>query len=68
MNKYLAYLLLLLPLVGVFFFGEFNQGLEGDEPRYLGYANNLLNGFYANPNNPELTNGPGYPLFIALLL
>ena len=27
-----------------------------------------MNGFYADPINPYLTNGPGYPLVIAFLL
>lgn len=37
---------------------------EGDEPRYLRYAENLLHGFYANAEDPEFLNGPGYPIFL----
>lgn len=36
----------------------------GDELRYLQYAQNLLDGSYTDPNNPDLTNGPGYPLIL----
>ena len=40
--------------------------LIGDEPRHMGYATNLANGYYAEPENPSLRNGPGYPLVILL--
>ncbi len=39
--------------------------VRGDEPRYLRYATNLTNGFYANPDDLEFISGPGYPLFLA---
>lgn len=42
----------------------------GDERRYLRYAGNLAQGFFTEAQNPELRNGPGYPLvlmpFVAL--
>ena len=46
---------------------------NGDEHRYLTFANNLINGFYSPPSpNINLTNGPGYPIiltpFVALKL
>src|SRR6185437_1775700 len=42
---------------------------SGDEPRYLRFANNLLNGFYSQAGaNVNLTNGPGYPLLLVLFL
>jgi len=42
--------------------------LIGDEGRYLGYADNLLNGFYAYPlyDTVFLWNGPGYPILLAV--
>ncbi len=40
----------------------------GDEIRYLGYAENLLKGFYTAADNPNLINGPGYPLFLAFFV
>lgn len=42
--------------------------LYGDEGRYISFAHNLLHGFYSPPA-PDLNlwNGPGYPIFIALL-
>lgn len=47
----------------------FNSGTEliGDEHRYLKYANRLLNGTYVgNPDNPDLINGPGWPLIVSI--
>ncbi len=38
--------------------------LIGDETRHMTYANNLSHGFYTNSENPELGNGPGYPLVL----
>lgn len=38
--------------------------LSGDEERYIGYAKNLILGFYTDTNNPYLASGPGYPLII----
>jgi hypothetical protein len=36
----------------------------GDEFRYLSYANNMIQGFYTDQNNPDLSNGPGYPIIL----
>ncbi|MBT8386225.1 MAG: hypothetical protein KJO12_02345 [Ignavibacteria bacterium] len=41
-----------------------SNSLSGDEIRHIRYATNLSNGFYAGPVNPDLQNGPGYPLFL----
>lgn len=44
--------------------------LDGDEPRYVKYAENLLNGFLS-PSDPaelDLWSGPGYSMFIAVFL
>lgn len=38
--------------------------LRPDENRYLEYATNLTQGFYADTDNPEIWSGPGYPLVI----
>lgn len=38
--------------------------LKGDEGRYLMYAENLTQGFYTDASNPDLSNGPGYPLVL----
>ncbi|MFK7925757.1 MAG: hypothetical protein AB8H47_27665 [Bacteroidia bacterium] len=38
---------------------------EGDEKRFQFYAENLTQGYYAEAENPEFRNGPGYPLFLA---
>jgi 4-amino-4-deoxy-L-arabinose transferase-like glycosyltransferase len=39
--------------------------LWGDEPRYLGFAANLLHGFYSPPApDINLWNGPGYPMML----
>ncbi|WP_294228161.1 glycosyltransferase family 39 protein [Prosthecobacter sp.] len=39
-----------------------------DEGRYLAFARNLTQGFYADPKNADIINGPGYPLLLAVLL
>jgi 4-amino-4-deoxy-L-arabinose transferase-like glycosyltransferase len=43
--------------------------MVGDEVRYLGFAMNILHGFYSPPA-PDiyLTNGPGYPILIVPFL
>ena len=47
-----------------------NKPLKGDETRYIAYAENMAHGFYTDAENPNLSNGPGYPLvllpFVAL--
>jgi hypothetical protein len=44
--------------------------LQGDEGRYLQFAENIINGFYANKDLKPgfLWNGPGYPLVISPLV
>jgi len=39
--------------------------LEGDEGRYLMFAENLTHGFYSPRDTINLWNGPGYPLVLA---
>ncbi len=39
-----------------------------DEGRYLMFAERLTHGFYVDPQNPDIINGPGYPLVLAGLL
>jgi 4-amino-4-deoxy-L-arabinose transferase-like glycosyltransferase len=36
-----------------------------DEPRYLGFADNLAHGFYSPRDAVQLWSGPGYPLLLA---
>ncbi|MEO6949692.1 MAG: glycosyltransferase family 39 protein [Ginsengibacter sp.] len=48
-------------------------GMQGDEPRYIMFAQNLIRGFYSPPPpDINLWNGPGYPIllipFVALHL
>jgi len=40
--------------------------LVGDEGRYVHYATNITNGFYADASDPSIRNGPGYPLVISI--
>ncbi|SDD92762.1 hypothetical protein SAMN05421636_102344 [Pricia antarctica] len=58
--------LILLPLLALYWMliVLYDSSLKGDEFRYLRYANNLIQGFYTDPNNPDLSNGPGYPLIL----
>jgi len=44
------------------------RGLGGDEWRYVHYAKNLLHGFYSPRDRVFISNGPGYPLFLAPFL
>ena len=45
------------------------SSFAGDEPRYLSFAENIVNGFYAKKDLKPgfLWNGPGYPLIISPL-
>jgi hypothetical protein len=38
--------------------------LEGDEGRYIMYAENLLHGYYSPKNEVFIWNGPGYPILL----
>ena len=38
---------------------------QGDEGRYVWFAENLLQGYYSPPEELNLWNGPGYPLVLA---
>ncbi len=38
-----------------------------DEGRYQRFASNLSQGFYTDHERPDLTNGPGYPLVLAVV-
>lgn len=64
MNKsyrFLTPLLVIYFLLILWFDGPF----KGDELRYVAYAENITNGFYTDWNNPDLSNGPGYPIVLA---
>ena len=67
----LGYLCLLpvLPVYLVIVYVLFDGQLDGDEGRYLWFAENILNGFYS-PYAPDINlwNGPGYPLLLAPFL
>ena len=39
-----------------------------DEGRYLWFGESLTHGTYTTPEMPDLINGPGYPLVLAVLL
>ena len=66
-KKYLQFLpLLALYIVVIFVFAS--DELRPDENRYLEYATNLTNSYFANVDNPVISSGPGYPLAIALLV
>ena len=63
--------LLFAPFLAAFLFMIFRLNytlpivLMGDEPRYLEYAQNLLNGYFSAKGKVDLWSGPGYPLFLA---
>lgn len=59
--QFIPFLLLYIIFIVVFATNEF----WGDEPRYLGFAENLTQGFYSPPPpDINITNGPGYPLVL----
>lgn len=63
-NPFVGFLPFLLLYLCIVLFSSEKQ-LEGDEGRYLWFAENLLKGYYS-PEGAEfnLWNGPGYPLFL----
>jgi hypothetical protein len=61
-NPYLVFLPF-LALYSVYIVQFHSNALKGDEPRYVYFIENLMNGFYSPPApDIDLTNGPGYPL------
>lgn len=64
-KKLVAFIpLLLIYIILIVFFSP--DQLVGDEGRYVGYATNITNGFYADASDPSIRNGPAYPLVISL--
>lgn len=63
-NPYLLFLpfLVIYIIIAVVFYGE---AKNGDEQRYIMFAENLLKGYYSTPP-PKLvlTSGPGYPILL----
>lgn len=45
-----------------------HPGMVWDEGRYHQYGQHLTQGFYAEPENPDIINGPGYPLVLAPMI
>ena len=64
MNKRIWFLAPLLVIYILLILG-LQSPLKGDELRYLSYAENIINGAYTDVNDPDLSNGPGYPLILA---
>ncbi|MBV9989214.1 MAG: glycosyltransferase family 39 protein [Chitinophagaceae bacterium] len=59
--------LLFLPLLLVYALAAIvghKATLEGDEGRYIMYAQNLLHGYYSPKQELLLWNGPGYPILL----
>jgi len=64
-KEYLKFLPLLILYIGVTL--VFNDShFKGDEARYINFTQNLLKGYYANPDMKSgfLWNGPGYPIIL----
>ncbi len=59
-------LLLLLSLYVLIVLAAQTSDFQGDEGRYVMFANNLLHGFYSpsDPDKINLWNGPGYPIVL----
>ena len=61
--------ILLSPILFIYAFVLLNFGtsnLTGDEGRYIKFAENIIKGYFAEPNLQKgfLWVGPGYPLFL----
>lgn len=68
-NRHLWFIFVALLLIHVILISIlYSPELSADEGRYLSYAENITNGFYTDHVDPVLRNGPGYPLFLAMLL
>ena len=68
-NLHIAYKLLPFLFLYLLICIAFPKNLdEGDQRRYLQFAQNILNGFYSPPQQMNLWNGPGYPLFLSVFL
>lgn len=65
-SKIIAPFTPLLILYLIMIIGFAPDGLVADEGRYIGYAENLVKGYYADSDSPSIRNGPGYPLVIYL--
>lgn len=65
-NPFLLFLpFLILYIVLILLFHTRVLKINGDESRYLEYAQNILNGFYSPPPpHISLINGPGYPILL----
>ncbi|MEO1013392.1 MAG: hypothetical protein AAFX53_19015, partial [Bacteroidota bacterium] len=46
----------------------YSDKMVGDDIRHLIYATNLTKGYYTDALNPEIGNGPGYPLVMVPLV
>lgn len=66
--------LLFAPFLGVYLIMIYKLNtatpivLMGDEPRYLQYAQNLLQGYFSPNGQVDLWSGPGYPMFLAAFM
>ncbi len=70
-KSFIKSLLPFLPLLAIYIvvFPVFSTpGKMGDEIRHIKYADNLTHEFYTNSDNPDIGNGPGYPLVLSLLV
>lgn len=67
-NPYILFLPLIILYILIILILSKNY-FEGDERRYIMYAQNLAKGFYSSPPPYlDLGNGPGYPIILTPLL
>lgn len=64
MIKKISLISALLVIYVTIIVGLGSDNLQGDEFRYISYAKNLSHGYFTNSENPDLSNGPGYPLVL----
>ncbi len=44
----------------------YQEELIADESKFYHYAENISNGFYLDAENPNIKEGPGYPLYLSI--
>jgi len=66
--KSIRYFLPLLVIYIILILVFSKESFSGDEDRHMSYAQNIVQGFYADTDNPSLRNGPGYPLGMSVFV
>ena len=44
----------------------YSERLIADESKFYQHAENIIKGYYSNPEDPNFTEGPGYPIYLSI--